>query len=101
MDDVILLLMLLKGTTPPTMAVEWKRRNEEEELRSQEHSREKIQQWLNSNPSVSTIIILSEELTSRILTGTDFKFSVAKCSTLMIPSLTAFGQSCAPWRAWW
>ena len=101
MDDVVLLSMLLKGTTPRTMAAEWKKRNEEEELSSQEHSHEKVQQWLNSNTSVSTIIILSEELMTRVLTGTHFKFSVTGCSTLMVPSLTAFGQSCAPWRAWW
>ncbi|KAF8552263.1 hypothetical protein OG21DRAFT_1486344 [Imleria badia] len=44
MDDVIILSMLLKGTTPRSMAAEWKRRNEKEELRSQEHSREKHSQ---------------------------------------------------------
>ncbi|KAF8554619.1 hypothetical protein OG21DRAFT_1412292 [Imleria badia] len=58
MDDVIILSMLLKDTTPRSMATEWKRRSKEEELRSQEHSREKVRRWLNSNASetVSAII---------------------------------------------
>ncbi|KAF8427180.1 hypothetical protein L210DRAFT_546350 [Boletus edulis BED1] len=47
MDDVLLLSMLLKGTTPQSVAAEWERRHKEEELRSQEQSREKVQQWLN------------------------------------------------------
>ncbi|KAG6373280.1 hypothetical protein JVT61DRAFT_6907 [Boletus reticuloceps] len=47
MDDVLLLGMLLKGTTPQSIAAERERRREEEELRSQEQSREKVQQWLN------------------------------------------------------
>ncbi|KAF8433695.1 hypothetical protein L210DRAFT_3555865 [Boletus edulis BED1] len=47
MDDVLLLGMLLKGTTPQSIAAERERRREGEELRSQEQSREKVQQWLN------------------------------------------------------
>ncbi|KAF8122435.1 hypothetical protein EV363DRAFT_1554526 [Boletus edulis] len=47
MDDILLLSMLLKGTTPQSIAAERERRHKEEELRSQEQSREKVQQWLN------------------------------------------------------
>ncbi|KAF8433703.1 hypothetical protein L210DRAFT_3411547 [Boletus edulis BED1] len=47
MDDVLLLSMLLKGTAPQSIAAERERRHKEEELRSQEKSREKVQQWLN------------------------------------------------------
>ena len=54
MDEVILLSMLLKGTTPQSMAAEWDRRNKV--LRSQEHNREKVPQWLNLDASVSAVI---------------------------------------------
>ncbi|KAF8136158.1 hypothetical protein EV363DRAFT_1542522 [Boletus edulis] len=47
MDDVLLLSMLLKGTTPQSIAAQRERRHKEEELRCQEQSREKVQQWLN------------------------------------------------------
>ncbi|KAN0082940.1 hypothetical protein V8E55_008735 [Tylopilus felleus] len=48
MDTMLYLSMLLKGTTPRSMVAEWERRKEEEESRSQLHSREKVQQWLNA-----------------------------------------------------
>ncbi|KAF8434061.1 hypothetical protein L210DRAFT_3506736 [Boletus edulis BED1] len=46
MDDILMLSMLLKGKTPQSKAAEWERQRKEEELRSQEHSCEKVQQWL-------------------------------------------------------
>ncbi|KAN0082980.1 hypothetical protein V8E55_008775 [Tylopilus felleus] len=58
MDEVILLSMLLKGTTPQSMAAEWDRRNKV--LRSQEHNREKVPQWLNLDASM--IFALSRTL---------------------------------------
>lgn len=56
MDDVLLLSTLLKGTTPQSMAAEWEKQDKEKELHSQEHSREKVQQWLNLDVSVSAFI---------------------------------------------
>jgi len=54
MDTMLYLSMLLKGTTPRSMVAEWERRKEEEESRSQLHSREKVQQWLNLDASGQT-----------------------------------------------
>ncbi|KAG8221110.1 hypothetical protein J3R82DRAFT_2637 [Butyriboletus roseoflavus] len=56
MDMVLYLSMMVKGTTPELMAAEWEKQNKEREQRSQEHSCEKVQQWLNSDASVSAFI---------------------------------------------
>ena len=53
MDHMLLLPMLLKGILPQSVAAEWERQNKEVELRSQEHSSEKVRQWLDA---VSAII---------------------------------------------
>ncbi len=52
MDKVLALSMLLKGTTPELMAAERQRREEAEELRAQEASRVKVQQWMQISPCV-------------------------------------------------
>jgi hypothetical protein len=52
MDNILALSMLLKGTTPELMATERQRREEAEELRANEASRVKVQQWLQSSPCV-------------------------------------------------
>ena len=49
MDRVLFLSMFLKGTTPQSMVAEWERQEKEKELRAQEHSSEKVRQWLNSD----------------------------------------------------
>ncbi|KAG8221119.1 hypothetical protein J3R82DRAFT_2646 [Butyriboletus roseoflavus] len=51
MDMVLYLSMMVKGTTPELMAAEWEKQNKEREQRSQEHSCEKVQQWLDSDAS--------------------------------------------------
>ena len=56
MNHVLLLSMWIKGTTPQSTAAEWERQHKEKELRSQEHSYEKVRQWLNSDVSVSAFI---------------------------------------------
>ncbi|KAG8221067.1 hypothetical protein J3R82DRAFT_2582 [Butyriboletus roseoflavus] len=53
MDTVLYLSMMVKGTTPQLLAAEWEKQNKEKEQRSQEHSCEKVQQWLNSDATVS------------------------------------------------
>jgi hypothetical protein len=50
MDDVLLLSMLVKGTTPELVAAERQKREEAEELRAQEASRAKVQEWIQSSP---------------------------------------------------
>jgi hypothetical protein len=46
MDNVLLLSMLMKGITPQDMAAKRQKREEEEELRSQEASRTKVEEWM-------------------------------------------------------
>ena len=49
MDRVLFLSMFLKGTMPQSMVAEWEKQEKEKELRAQEHSSEKVRQWLNSD----------------------------------------------------